>query len=79
MSCTSEVSRQALHFVGFRGDEYHSAVRIFGTPDFIHIGWDVWAKQAVVAEDIAVFARGTIDDKPSRYSFPDMKEDEPDG
>jgi len=76
MSCAPNVSRQALHFVGFRGDEYRSAVRIFGTPDFVHIGWDVWAKQAVVSGDVAVFARGTFDDEPSRYSFPDIKEDE---
>ncbi len=69
----------ALHFVGFRGDEYHRAISIFGPPDFIHIGWDVWAKQAVVAGDIAVFARGTFDDEPSQYSFPDIREDEADG
>ena len=68
--------RRAVHFVAFRGDEYHSAVRVFGTPDFIHIGWDVWAKEAVVPGDIAVFARGTSDDPPSRYSFPDLREAE---
>lgn len=68
--------RPVLHFVGFRGEEYHSAIRVFGTPDFIHIGWDVWAKQAVAPSDVAVFARGTFDDEPSRYSFPDIREDE---
>lgn len=76
MRCALKDSRPALHFVGFRGDEYHSAVRILGPPDFIHIGWDVWAKQAVVSGDVAVFARGTFDDEPSRYSFPDIREDE---
>lgn len=64
----------ALHFVGFRGDEYTRAVRIFGSPDFIHLGWDVWARQEVMAGDVALFARGTFEDKPFEYSFPDIKE-----
>ena len=29
--------QQAVHFVGFRGDEFTSAVRVFGKPDFIRI------------------------------------------
>lgn len=28
--------RPLVHFVGFRGEEYWSAVRVWGTPDFIH-------------------------------------------
>ena len=67
----------ALHFIGFRGDEYTRAVRLFGLPDFIHIGWDRWAKQEVMLNDVAVFARGTADDDPSAYSFPDVREDQP--
>lgn len=43
-------------------------------PDFIHIGWDTWAKQAVVPGDVAVFACGTFEDLPSEYSFPDVKD-----
>ncbi len=49
----------ALHFVGFRGDEYTRAVRVFGPPDFIHIGWDRWAKLEIQPDDMAVFATGT--------------------
>jgi len=67
-------ARPALHFVGFRGDEYSVALRIFGPPDFIHIGWDRWARQEVMPGDIAVFARGTSDDEPSFYSVPDLRE-----
>jgi hypothetical protein len=67
--------RPALHFVAFRGDDYVRAVRIFGPPDFVHIGWDRWAKAEVVASDVAVFARGSFEDEPSRYSFPDLSED----
>ena len=66
--------RPALHFVGFRGDEYVRALRVFGPPDFIHIGWDRWARMEVVDGDMAVFARGTFDDEPSRYSVPDIHE-----
>ena len=64
----------ALHFVGFRGDEYARAVRVFGPPDFIHIGWDRWAKLEICRDDVAVFATGTPDDEPSAYSFPDIRE-----
>ncbi|WP_454280427.1 hypothetical protein [Sphingomonas sp. Marseille-Q8236] len=64
----------ALHFVGFRGDEYGRAVRLFGEPDFIHIGWDSWARLEVVPGDMAVFARGTAEDAPSPYGFPDIRE-----
>ncbi len=67
-------ARPALHFVGFRGDEHSAALRIFGPPDFIHIGWDRWARQEVMPGDIAVFARGTADDEPSFYSVPDLRE-----
>ena len=67
-------ARPALHFVGFRGDEYSAALRIFGPPDFIHIGWDRWARQEVMPGDIAVFARGTADDEPPVYSVPDLRE-----
>lgn len=34
------MARKAVHFIGFRGDEYHSAVRAFGFPDFIHVSHD---------------------------------------
>ena len=67
-------ARSALHFVGFRGDEYSAALRIFGPPDFIHIGWDRWARQEVMPGDIAIFARGTADDEPSVNSVPDLRE-----
>jgi hypothetical protein len=66
--------RPALHYVAFRGDEYPSAVRVFGPPDFIHIGWDRWARQEVAEGDIAVFARGTFDDEPSVYSCANIRE-----
>lgn len=71
--------RPATHYVGFRGDEYYRAIRIFGPPDFIHIGWDRWARLEVMAGDVVVFARGTFDDPLSAYSFPDLHEAAGDG
>ena len=48
--------KNALHFVGFRGDEFAAAVRHFGYPDFVHPTWDVRARDEVVQGDTAVFA-----------------------
>jgi hypothetical protein len=62
------------HFVGFRGEEYHSAVKVFGVPDFIHRIWDVRAAQEAQPEDTVVFAR-TNDwnnrETPSKFTFDD--------
>ena len=64
----------ALHYVGFRGDEYTAAIRVFGPPDFIHIGWDRWARLDVAPGDTVIFARGCFDDTPSIHSYPDLHE-----
>ena len=45
-----------IHFVGFRGDEYWSAVKVWGLPDHYHIGWDKRAVSEVAAHDVVVFA-----------------------
>lgn len=66
--------RSAIHFVGFRGDEYTRAVRIFGCPDFIHIKWDRRAQREIAENDTVIFARGSIDDEPNRYNAPDLIE-----
>ena len=65
--------RPAVHFVGLRGDEYWSAVKIWGLPDFIHIGWDRYAMHAIIPEDTVVFARGDWTQESSQYGYPDMK------
>lgn len=66
--------RTALHFVGFRGDEYVRAQRVFGRPDFIHIGWDLRAQREIAPGDVVVFARGSADQAPSTRSFSDIIE-----
>jgi hypothetical protein len=67
---------RTLHFVGFRGDEYTRAVRVWGVPDFVHRIWDQrahaetrWDEGAVV-----VFARAKDwerKDSPAPFSFDD--------
>lgn len=49
--------QNAIHFVGFSSDEFTSAVRVFGKPDFFHKFWDVRAQQEVQEGDVVVFAR----------------------
>jgi hypothetical protein len=62
-----------IHFIGFRGEEYHSAVRVFGPPDFIHRVWDVRAVSEIAPHDTAVFAKY---DRlsPSPYSYDDSNQ-----
>ena len=63
----------AVHFVGFRGEEFHSARRVFGQPDFVHRIWDIRATQDIAPGDIVVFAR-YHDQTPSPRSFDDSNQ-----
>ena len=67
--------RPAVHFVAFLGEEYWSAVKVWGRPDFIHRRWDLRARREIADEDILVFARGTADDPPSAKSGDDLQEE----
>jgi len=73
LSAISRGCPPAVHFVGFRGEEYHSAVRVFGLPDFYHRGWDQRAQCEMAPGDTVVFAK-YHDQSPSRYSFDDSNE-----
>lgn len=64
-----------VHFIGFRGDEFWSAVRVFGRPHYIHRGWDLRARREIDDGDILVFATGTADDPPRVRSYDDLTED----
>lgn len=64
----------AIHFVWFRGEEYWSAVKIWGEPDFIHMGWDTRAKREILDTDIVVFAKGDHDQQYSERNYSDTKE-----
>jgi hypothetical protein len=68
----------AVHFVGFRGDEYTRAVRVFGQPDFFHYHWDVRAAYSgeIAIGDIVIFARAIdyqrfISNTPVKEAFDD--------
>lgn len=64
---------RAVHFVGFRGDEYNSAVKVFGKPDFFHRDWDVRVKHGGEFDenDVVVFAKKTDQDKCNEHAFND--------
>lgn len=63
-----------VHFIGFKtSSQFHSAVQVFGQPDFIHRYWDGRAKSMIVPGDTAVFATGTDADAPQMYSFDDSQ------
>ena len=53
--------KKALHFVGFRGDEYNNAVKVFGKPDFFHRRYDarVVFSGEVANGDTVLFANGS--------------------
>lgn len=64
----------AVHFVAFRGDEYWSAVRLWGRPTFIHRRWDQRAGRELHSTDTVVFAKGCDLDPPSRFNGADIEE-----
>ncbi len=51
--------KPCTHFVGFRGNEYHSAVKIFGKADFYHPKFDIRAKADITEGDTVVLANDT--------------------
>lgn len=68
---------RAVHFIGFRGEEYWAAVKAFGRPDFIHRRWDLRAKRELHPDDLVVFATGDENQEPSRISGDDLTELKP--
>jgi len=63
----------AVHFVGFKGDEYLSAVMVWGKPDFIHRGWDRRAHREIHESDTVIFATGEHDQEPRQQSYNDVE------
>ncbi len=58
------------HFVGFRGNEYHSAVKAFGPPDFYHRSYDNRAIAEFCDGDLIIFANG-YESKLTPYTYND--------
>lgn len=63
----------ALHFIGFREFEarYWNAVRVFGSPDFMHRYWDHRAVCEVAPGDVAIFADGDEHQAPREHAYDD--------
>lgn len=60
-----------IHFVGFRGDEYLRAIRVFGKPDFFHRSNDRRDGE-FDKDDLIVYANG-FENKPTKYTFNDSE------
>ena len=65
---------RCLHFIGFRGEEYWSAVQVWGKPDFFHRGYDDRMERVVADYDLLVFANGCEAKGSQFYSYPDIVE-----
>lgn len=65
---------RVTHFVGFRGNEFWSAVKVWGFPTFIHRGWDLRAQREIAPGDVVIFATGPHDQEPRVRSFDDLRE-----
>ena len=68
--------KPVVHFVGFRGNEYWSAVKVFGRPHFIHQIWDRRARREIMPGDTVVFAKGDEFQVEDRNAS-DINEEEP--
>jgi hypothetical protein len=60
-----------LHFVGFKDDRVHGALKVFGRPDFWHRFWDYRAAAEFSPGDVAVFASGDETTPPKDFAFDD--------
>jgi len=60
----------AMHFVGFKGEEFHSAVKLFGLPDFFHRFHDKRAVAEFCEGDKVVFANGS-ENRFHKFTFDD--------
>ena len=60
-----------IHFVGFKDDRYHNAVRTFGRPDFVHRRWDYRAVCEIAPGDVVVFADGDEHSPVHAYAYDD--------
>lgn len=60
-----------MHFIGFRGEEYCSAVRVWGQPDFVHLIHDHRLYGDVGPDDVLVFGPKADPAVISEYSWQD--------
>jgi len=66
--------KNCVHFVGFRGDEYNSAVKVFGPPDFVHFHLDRRALADFAPGDTVVFGPAAKPDRVIPFPFDDSNQ-----
>lgn len=65
-------ARRALHLIGFRGDEYLSARRVWWwLPVFIHRIHDRRARREIAPDDVVLFANKEREDVVRTVNAPD--------
>lgn len=64
----------AVHYIGFRGDEFVRARRLFGGPVFIHRRWDRRAQRDIGPYDVVIFAVGDEAQPLARSNGDDLDE-----
>jgi len=57
---------RTIHFIGFRADEYISAIKVWGLPDFIHRDHDPRAYEEIAQNDIIIFGKKY---RPQKYNW----------
>jgi len=67
-------AHEITHFVGFRGEEYWSAVKIWGKPVFIHKWWDRRAQREIGEGETVIFAQGNYDQPIRKHNCDDYDE-----
>ncbi len=69
-----EAPVRCVHYVGFRGDEFARARRLFGGLVFIHRCWDRRAARDIGPGDVVIFAEGDETQPLARSNGDDLDE-----
>lgn len=63
---------RAVHYIGFRGDEFVRALRVFGGPVIIHRVHDQRAHRDIGEDDLVIFANKEREDVIREINAPDV-------
>lgn len=63
-----------VHYIGFRGDEFVRARRLWGGPVMIHRRWDRRAQRDIGPDDLVIFAEGDETQPLARWNGDDLDE-----
>lgn len=70
------MKKHCVHFVGFRGKEYNSAVKIWGKPDFFHPDYDnrvFHGGEIDRNNDTVIFAKGDEHSRILEFTYNDSE------